>query len=82
MHAIFLPGMLRLKMYHVSGQRILKESETISKQKYTVYGKKSFLSKESDIEILQSIYFAYDVGIISFYSSRINKNAEEVSNSL
>jgi len=30
------------------------------------YGKESFLSKESDtFKILQSIYFAYDVGIIS-----------------
>ena len=28
----------------------------------TVYGKKSFLSKESDTKILQSIYFTYDVG--------------------
>jgi len=36
----------------------------------TVYQKKSFLSKESDTEILQSIYFAYEVGIISSYSSR------------
>jgi len=35
-----------------------------------VYGKKSFLSKESDIEILQSIYFVYEVGIISSYSNR------------
>jgi len=34
------------------------------------YGKESFLSKESDTEILQSIYFAYDVGIISSYSNR------------
>jgi len=34
-----------------------------------VYGKKSFLSKESDTKILQSIYFAYDVGIISSYSN-------------
>ena len=33
----------------------------------TVYGKKSFLRKESDTKILQSIYFAYDVGIISYY---------------
>jgi len=31
----------------------------------TVYGKKSFLSKESDTKLLQSIYFAYEVGIIS-----------------
>jgi len=28
-----------------------------------VYGKKSFPSKESDTKILQSIYFAYDVGM-------------------
>jgi len=34
----------------------------------TVYGKKSFLSKESDTKILQCIYFAYKVGIISSYS--------------
>jgi len=38
----------------------------------TVYGKRSFLSKESDtLKILQSIYFANDVGIISSYSNRI-----------
>jgi len=37
-----------------------------------VYGTKSFLSKESDTMILQSIYFAYDVGIISSYSNRIS----------
>jgi len=37
----------------------------------TVYGKKSFLSKESDTKILQSIYFAYKVGIISSYSNRM-----------
>jgi len=37
----------------------------------TVYGKKSFLSKESDTKILQSIYFAYEVGIISSYSNRM-----------
>jgi len=30
-----------------------------------VYRKKSFPSKESDTKILQSIYFAYEVGIIS-----------------
>ena len=37
---------------------------------YTVSGKESFLSKESDTNILQkSIYFAYDVGIISSYSN-------------
>jgi len=38
---------------------------------YTVYGKKSFLSKESDTTTLQRIYFAYYVGIISSYSNRI-----------
>jgi len=32
-----------------------------------VYGKKSFLGKEqSDTKILQSIYFAYEVVIISY----------------
>ena len=36
-----------------------------------VYGKKSFLSTESDTKILQSIYFAYKVGIISSYSNII-----------
>jgi len=34
--------------------------------------KKSFLSKESDTEILQSMYFAYEVGIISYYSNKIH----------
>jgi len=38
---------------------------------YILYGKKSFLSKESDTQILQSIYFAYEVGIISSYSNRM-----------
>jgi len=39
---------------------------------YPVYGKKSFLSTESDTKILQSIYFAYKVGIISsFYFNEI-----------
>jgi len=33
--------------------------------------KKSFLSKESDTKILQSMYFAYEVGIIKSYSNRI-----------
>jgi len=37
---------------------------------YSVYGKKSFLSTESDIKILQSIYFAYKVGIVSCHSNR------------
>ena len=34
--------------------------------------KKSFLSKESNTKILQSMYFAYEVGIISCYSDRIH----------
>ena len=29
-------------------------------------------SKESDTEILQSIYFAYQVGNVNFFSNRIN----------
>jgi len=37
----------------------------------TVYGKKSFLSKESCTKILQSTFFSYEVGIISSYSNRI-----------
>ena len=37
---------------------------------FPVYGKKSFHSKESDTKILQSIYSAYDVGIISSSSKR------------
>jgi len=40
----------------------------------TVYGKKSFLSAESDTMILQSIYFAYKVGIISSKSNRTYNN--------
>jgi len=38
---------------------------------FTVYGKKSILSKESDTKLLQSIYFAYEVGIASSCSNRI-----------
>ena len=34
--------------------------------------KKSFPSKDSDTKILQSMYFAYEVGIISSYSNRIH----------
>jgi len=34
--------------------------------------KKSFLSKGSNTEILQSMYFAYEVGIIRSYSKRIH----------
>jgi len=37
----------------------------------SVYGKKSFFSKESNTKILQSICFAYEVGIIISYSNRI-----------
>jgi len=39
-------------------------------EQVAVCGKKSFLSKESDTKILQSIYFAYEVGIITSYSNR------------
>jgi len=49
-------------------------TNTRSGTKYTtltVYGKKSFLSTESDTKILQSIYFVYKVGIISSYSNII-----------
>jgi len=35
--------------------------------------KKTFLSKESDTKILQSMYFVYEVGIISSYSNRIHE---------
>jgi len=38
--------------------------------KDTVNQKESFPSKESDTKLLQSIYFAYEVGIISSYSNR------------
>jgi len=38
--------------------------------KNTVYGKKYFLSIEADTKILQSIYFAYKVGIIRSYPNR------------
>jgi len=37
----------------------------------SIYGKKYFLNTASDTKILQSIYFAYKVGIISSYSNRI-----------
>ena len=39
--------------------------------KDTAYRKESFPIKESDTKLLQSIYFAYEVGIISSYSNRI-----------
>jgi len=38
--------------------------------KDTTYRKKSFPSKESDAKLLQSIYFAYELGIISSYSNK------------
>ena len=37
----------------------------------TVYGKKSFISAESGNKVLQSIYFACKLRIISSYSNRI-----------
>jgi len=43
-----------------------------------VYWKKSFLSTESDTRILQSIYFAYKVGIISSYSNRTARLQRDV----
>jgi len=39
--------------------------------KDAVYRKESFPSKESDTKLLQSIYFAYEVGSISSYSNGI-----------
>jgi len=39
---------------------------------YAFYRKKCFPTKESDTKILQSIYFAYKVGIISSSSNRIH----------
>jgi len=35
------------------------------------YRKESFPSRASDTALLQSIYFAYEVGVISSYSNRI-----------
>jgi len=37
----------------------------------TSYRKESFPSEESDTNLLHSIYFAYQIGIISSYSNRI-----------
>jgi len=42
---------------------------------HTIYRQECFLRKESDTKILQSIYFAYKVGIISAYSNKILKLA-------
>jgi len=38
---------------------------------FILYPKKPFPSKESDTKILQSIYFAYWVGIIRSYSNQL-----------
>ena len=51
----------------------IKRTEYIWTWFCSVYGKKSFLSTESDTKILQSIYFAYKVGIISSYSNTTEK---------
>jgi len=40
----------------------------------TVHRKETFPSKESDTKILQNIFFAYEVGIISSYSNWIIGN--------
>jgi len=44
---------------------------TETHQMKTIYGKKSFVSTESDIKTSKSIYFANKMGIISCYSNRI-----------
>jgi len=44
-------------------------SDNFTSAFFTVCRKKSFLSKESDTKILQSVYFAYDVGISSYSNS-------------
>jgi len=46
-----------------SGFQIIEVMET------TVNRKETFPSKESDTKILQSIYFAYVVGIIGYYQN-------------
>jgi len=57
---------------HVFQTNVLAKFALISHSRQsTVYGKKSFLSKESDTKILQSIYVNCDVGIISSYSNKI-----------
>jgi len=47
--------------------QLQRERKLILNELYTVYSKKSFLSTESDTKILQSIYFAFKVGIISSF---------------
>jgi len=39
--------------------------------KDTAYRKESFSSKEPDTKVLQKIYFAYEVGIINYFSNGI-----------
>ena len=51
-----------------SGFQIIEVMET------TVNRKETFPSKESDTKILQSIYFAYVVGIIGYYQNWIIDN--------
>ena len=53
------------KIFIVHGDKSNTRWDTLSA------GKKTFLSNESDTRILQSIYFAYVVGIICSYSNRI-----------
>ena len=53
----------------VSSQCLMTSSKCKQIRMNTIYGSKSFLSKESDTKILQSIYFAYEVGTISSYSN-------------
>jgi len=55
---------------HFASCKLTKHSDVLFHILYvtitnTVYGKKSFLSTESDTKIL--LYFAYKVGIISSY---------------
>jgi len=54
-----------------SVSREISDFTQCARAQSNVYWKKSFLSTESDIKILQSIYFAYKVGIISSYSNRV-----------
>jgi len=58
-----LPTVIFLRMSDPFRNRILAKILTLFAN--TVHRKKSFPSKESDTKIVQSIYFAYEVGIIS-----------------
>jgi len=52
---------------------LLQNFHTYKKWTLLSMEKKSFLSKESNTKkILQSMYFAYEVGIISSYSYRVH----------